>query len=68
MYKCGRVGKLRAQPRAEAEDAEMKILTSKDGRRALLIKLRNPWIPLSAVGGLMGAGGAPSSTNPQPKW
>ena len=41
---------------------------SKDGRRALLIKLRNPWVPLSVVGGLMGAGGAPSSTNPQLNW
>ena len=38
----GGLGKLRAQTRAEAEDAEMKILMSKDGRRALLIKLRNP--------------------------
>ena len=35
-------GKLRAQTRAEAGGAEMKILTSKDRRRALLIKLRNP--------------------------
>ena len=54
----------RAQTRAEAEGAEMKLRTNTAHETAQ--PLISPVCRF--IAGLMGAGGAPSSTNPQLRW